>query len=273
MTHNIDADKIKAEASLVDYVSNSGVALKKKGREYWGCCPFHDEKTPSFSVFDKGGQRFYCQGCGAGGDIFEYAKKFYGYGFKEAAAHITGRAPADLSALNRGAGSDEERARRERQRAQREAQEAKEAAEKLEKAKNIYKAGLRGAPEIENYLLNRGIEAARFGGVPPSLRFAENLYHGPSRAHLPAMLAPIQSKTGHMIGLHRTYLEKRGERYIKARTEPAKMVMAGMRGGAIRLGPIMPRLMIAEGIENALTIKMFYPKVFVLLISNKIMKK
>ena len=59
------------EASDISGVVASYVSLKKKGGRYWGCCPFHQEKTPSFSVEpDKG--FFYCFGCHAGGDVFKF---------------------------------------------------------------------------------------------------------------------------------------------------------------------------------------------------------
>ena len=56
------------EASDIVSVVSSYVPLKRKGNNYWGCCPFHQEKTPSFSVNgDKG--LFYCFGCHAGGNV------------------------------------------------------------------------------------------------------------------------------------------------------------------------------------------------------------
>ncbi|MBQ9377168.1 MAG: DNA primase [Schwartzia sp.] len=59
------------EASDISGVVASYVPLKKKGGRYWGCCPFHQEKTPSFSVEpDKG--FFFCFGCHAGGDVFKF---------------------------------------------------------------------------------------------------------------------------------------------------------------------------------------------------------
>lgn len=73
-TTSIDAiSEIKNRLDIVDVVSEH-VALKKSGRNYWGCCPFHKEKTPSFSVNpDKG--IFKCFGCGAGGDAISFLMK------------------------------------------------------------------------------------------------------------------------------------------------------------------------------------------------------
>jgi len=59
------------------------VSLKKKGGRYWGCCPFHIEKTASFSVSpDKG--VYYCHGCGVGGDIIDFVSRIEGIGFMDA---------------------------------------------------------------------------------------------------------------------------------------------------------------------------------------------
>ncbi len=82
-------DKIDAIRSRVDIVQVIGsyVALKKQGQRFTGLCPFHDEKTPSFSVSpDKG--LFYCFGCHAGGDVFAFLMKHEGLDFHEAARKL-----------------------------------------------------------------------------------------------------------------------------------------------------------------------------------------
>ena len=63
-------EQVTAQSDLLQIVQ-SYVPLKRKGNRYWGCCPFHGEKTPSFSVVpDKG--FFYCFGCHAGGNVFKF---------------------------------------------------------------------------------------------------------------------------------------------------------------------------------------------------------
>ncbi|MDR3224460.1 MAG: DNA primase [Holosporales bacterium] len=68
---------------LLSHVVGQDVQLKKKGREFVGCCPFHNEKTGSFFVNDDKGT-YYCFGCGAFGDIFEYVMKKRGLQFMQA---------------------------------------------------------------------------------------------------------------------------------------------------------------------------------------------
>lgn len=70
-------------SDIVDVVSQH-VILKKSGSNYFGLCPFHSEKTPSFSV-NTHKQIFYCFGCGAGGDALNFLKRYHGITFPEAA--------------------------------------------------------------------------------------------------------------------------------------------------------------------------------------------
>ncbi|MCE5287445.1 MAG: DNA primase [Pelosinus sp.] len=75
-------DRLRAESDIVRIISDY-VPLKKKGKNYWGCCPFHHEKTPSFSVTpDKG--FFYCFGCQNGGNVFNFLMKVENIGFIDA---------------------------------------------------------------------------------------------------------------------------------------------------------------------------------------------
>ncbi|PQP33698.1 DNA primase, partial [Desulfobacteraceae bacterium SEEP-SAG9] len=75
--------EIRNTADVVDIVSEV-VLLKKAGRNYVGLCPFHSEKTPSFTVSPEK-QIFYCFGCGVGGNVFSFLMKQEGISFPEAA--------------------------------------------------------------------------------------------------------------------------------------------------------------------------------------------
>jgi DNA primase len=81
--------EIRNAADIVDVVSGE-VLLKKGGKNYLGLCPFHSEKTPSFTVSpDK--QIFHCFGCGEGGNVFSFVMKHEGLTFPEAAKHLARR--------------------------------------------------------------------------------------------------------------------------------------------------------------------------------------
>lgn len=79
-------EEIRSKADIVDFI-NIYVPLKKTGKNYKGLCPFHEEKTPSFVVSpDK--QIFHCFGCGAGGNIFTFVKKYQNVSFLEAVKEV-----------------------------------------------------------------------------------------------------------------------------------------------------------------------------------------
>ena len=75
-------DELRARLSLVDVIGRR-VPLVKKGQNYWGCCPFHNEKTPSFSVNEEKGF-YHCFGCGAHGDIISFTMNTEHVEFKTA---------------------------------------------------------------------------------------------------------------------------------------------------------------------------------------------
>ena len=96
-------DEIKVKNDIVDVISGY-VALKRSGRSYFGICPFHNEKSPSFAVSpDK--QIFHCFGCGVGGNVFHFVSKIEGVGFREAVEILANRANVALPVMTT---SDEE---------------------------------------------------------------------------------------------------------------------------------------------------------------------
>jgi DNA primase len=86
--------EIKNAADIVELVSEV-VQLKKAGKNFVGLCPFHTEKTPSFTVSPEK-QIFYCFGCGAGGNIFSFLMKNDGLAFPEAARSLARRYGVDI---------------------------------------------------------------------------------------------------------------------------------------------------------------------------------
>ena len=79
-------ERIRNTADIYDIVAQY-VDLKKRGRNYFGLCPFHSEKTPSFSVApDK--QIYHCFGCGAGGNVFSFIIEYQKISFIEAVQQL-----------------------------------------------------------------------------------------------------------------------------------------------------------------------------------------
>lgn len=82
-------DELLARADIVEII-DSRVPLKKAGREYKGCCPFHDEKTASFTV-SPGKQFYHCFGCGAHGTAIGFLMEYDHLGFRETIEELAGR--------------------------------------------------------------------------------------------------------------------------------------------------------------------------------------
>jgi DNA primase len=87
-------EEVRMKNDIVDVIS-SYVRLQKKGNNYFGLCPFHNEKSPSFSVSsDK--QMYYCFGCGAGGNVFTFLMEYENYTFPEAIKYLADRCGTEL---------------------------------------------------------------------------------------------------------------------------------------------------------------------------------
>ena len=93
--------QVKDSSDIVDVIGGY-ISLQKKGRYYWACCPFHGEKTPSFSV-DKERQFFYCYGCHTGGDVFTFVQKIENSTFPEAVKSLAARANIPIPESHRTA--------------------------------------------------------------------------------------------------------------------------------------------------------------------------
>ena len=87
-------EEIRMKNDIVDVISGY-VRLQKKGSSYFGLCPFHNEKSPSFSV-SPGKQMYYCFGCGAGGNVFTFIMEYENFTFMEAVKYLADRAGIKL---------------------------------------------------------------------------------------------------------------------------------------------------------------------------------
>ncbi len=87
-------EEVRMKNDIVDVVSGY-VRLQKKGSSYFGLCPFHNEKSPSFSVSPHK-QMYYCFGCGAGGNVFTFVQNYENYSFPEAIKFLADKAGVSL---------------------------------------------------------------------------------------------------------------------------------------------------------------------------------
>ena len=148
--------ELLARVDVVDVVGRY-VPLKKSGANFVGLCPFHAEKTPSFSV-SPSRQFFHCFGCGQSGDAIRFLMAHTGAGFVEA-VH-------DLAAQHGLVVPEDDRSPQERERATQERRRRATLSEVLEQAAAAYSQRLKDAPQAIAYLKGRGLSgkmARRFG--------------------------------------------------------------------------------------------------------------
>ena len=88
-------EELKGRTDIVDVVSSYVPSLNKKGSKYWGCCPFHHEKTPSFTV-DREQGYYKCFGCGKGGDVITFIMESEGLSFIDALKLLAERAHLEM---------------------------------------------------------------------------------------------------------------------------------------------------------------------------------
>ena len=101
-----NVEEIKSRCNIVDVIGRV-VTLKKAGSSYKGLCPFHNEKTPSFSV-DEGRQTYKCFGCGEGGDVISFVQKYYSLDFMEAMELLAREYGIELKRGGQGSGQSKE---------------------------------------------------------------------------------------------------------------------------------------------------------------------
>ena len=145
-----DVSEVKSRIDIVDIISGY-VRLKRAGNSFVGLCPFHKEKTPSFSV-QQNRQTYHCFGCGKSGDIFTFIMETEGLGFREALAYLADKAGVQLS--ERGFAKQ--------------GKPIRDVRSALQEAKIFFSSSLEGAggEAARAYLARRNIgpeEASRFG--------------------------------------------------------------------------------------------------------------
>ena len=89
-----DIQKVR-DASDIVAVFSERVPVKQRGRDFWCCCPFHNEKSPSCKI-DPALQLWHCFGCGEGGDVFAFIMKAEDLSFPEAVHRLAERAHIDI---------------------------------------------------------------------------------------------------------------------------------------------------------------------------------
>ena len=222
----IDMEAIR-NANPLPAIVGAQLKLQRAGNEWRGCCPFHTDRSPSFTIF-KGGHRFYCFGCGASGDVLDYVSRIYGLNFIEAAQFLCA---GDLPRVEWSAPACENKPGR------------------TDEALAIWESAcpVRGTL-AEAYLGYRGIPAP----FPLDLRF-QRLPYG-SLGLMPCLVAAVRNEFGKLSGIQRIYLRNDG--LGKAPVSKPKLSLGKVAGGAIQLGELDGSgcLTVCEGPEDGLSL-------------------
>ena len=262
VTVNVDIPALKARHPLGDTVEASGVRLRGRGRVRQGVCPFHDEVEGSFTVYADS-ERFYCFGCGLGGDVLDFIQQAEGLSLPEAIARLDGSPGLAPSAAIRPA-----RTRRPASAALPPRDPAL-----LTAAARFYAGTLRRSSEARAYLASRGVgldAAARLGlGYSPgtglrlaleSLGFSEKrlrdsglfMERGAERFAGMVVVPDPVSSTGQAGGLVRWL----AGRAVDPDRTPRFQALPGPKPvlGLGRLGPAPGWAVVAEGLFDWLAL-------------------
>ena len=159
-------EEVRMKNDIVDVISQY-VKLTRKGSSYFGLCPFHNEKTPSFSVTPSK-QMYYCFGCGAGGNVYNFIMEYENYSFGEALSHLADRAGVELPKI--------EYSREAREKAEERATLLE--INKLAAQYFYYQLRREGGKTAYGYLTGRGLseETIRKFGLGYSDKYSDDLY-------------------------------------------------------------------------------------------------
>lgn len=245
------------------------VALKRRGKEQYGLCPFHNERTPSFYVFS---DHYHCFGCGAHGNAISYLMRLRNLDFPTA-VHELAQLPAVAQPARRtnptpppsAAGTDRQ---------------------DTERVAAIMRQSTPITPDTDAYvyLVSRGLSPNQ-----PALRAHAALYCHEVGGPLPAVIAPLTNSKGEVTAVQRIWCRRRAEyeadpgghlkmcRHLfsgQARAEVERSIadvpdsrmplqvrkktLGEMQDGAVRLAPAGRRLGLAEGVESAVAASMLY---------------
>ena len=220
------------------------------GRKYW-LCPFHSEKTPSFTIREDG-SGFVCFGCDRSGDVLDFIRQIEGLDMKGALEFLE---PSDKK-KTAGSNCPTSQAAKANhgsyfRRPKKAETQISTTIEPDASALAIWKASqpINGTLG-DQYFRSRGISLS----LPPSLRFHPSLSYfdgSPNSIYLPAVVSAVQAPDRRIVAIHRTYLDPRGER--KAQVSTPKKMLGPTRGGAVRLAAAGERLLVGEGLESALS--------------------
>ena len=233
------------------------VAMKQVAADWIGLCPFHDERTGSFTVNDKKGF-FHCFGCGAHGNAIDFVMRRQNLDF---------RAAVELLESENGLRTLQAASPAPPRPQARQVQDI----DKAERVRRIWAGAyeIHSGNFVDQYLRGRAmVPPAEYGfgnmsvnaGWPADLRFAPELWHGEEKCRMPGMVAAMWRPDGTLAAVHRTYLKITGVGVTKAGTKRDKAMYGDVRGAFIRLAEDREQMLGGEGIETTLSAMQLYKR-------------
>ena len=255
----VDIAELKARNPLGDAVEAAGVALRGKGRVRQGVCPFHQEGEGSFTVYSDS-QRFWCFGCGAGGDVLDFVQRMEGLTLTEAIRRLDdGASPTATAPSSRAAPT-------QRPTVPPVAFPPRDPA-LLSATVRFYAAQLRLSPVAKKYLASRGIGvdvATRMGlgyaagnglrqhldylGFNPDRQRHSGLFLEQGRERFAGMITVPDTASGRVRWLTGRAVDPAAKPRFQAAPGPKPVL------GLAALGPAPPWVVVTEGVFDYLTL-------------------
>ncbi|MBW6528723.1 toprim domain-containing protein [Sphingomonas sp. RHCKR7] len=228
-------EAIRRDHRVSTIAIQAGVKLKPAGKEWLGLCPFHNERTPSLTIFADD-SRFWCFGCSASGDVIDFVQRAYRVTLFEAIDMLDGGALAELK---------QQRAPVQPKR------DLREVANRIAGQASP----IEGTP-AELYLRNRAItmplpHTLRFARLAPPKNSGLLTTNGPGL--LPCLVAIVTDPDGTLVGIQRTYVTEDGRKAATADGK-VKFSLGLVAGGAIQLGAPAETVVVTEGLEDGLSL-------------------
>lgn len=252
-------DEIERRVSIVQLVGRR-VKLRRTGRGFGGLCPFHQEKTPSFTVSDEKGF-YHCFGCGVHGDMFEFVMATEGLSFPDAVASLDA---SGLAAVKKIEPTPVPLPDKDRKRSH-------DLVSATTVGRWLWRTSVPARGElVEAWLHARGLNPEGIPGALDALRFHPLAPWSPWRVHedegscwlkAPAMVAGIRDADDHVRSVHVTYLARDGKAkaHLPAHQDGTprvtRKIFGPLTGNAVWLlgsptGPRDGKLIDGEGIET-----------------------
>ena len=234
MSGRVDFDAVR-RANPISEVVRRYVSLRRVGHAWMGCCPFHDDRTPSLAVSDAK-EKFNCFGCGAHGDVVDFVRLKEGVDARSAAEIIASQTATYASAVP--------------------TKPSKGLSDTVGFARHVWDAGRNIVGTLaEKYLESRGLPLAALPTLP-DLRFAY-LKHPKLPGEHPTLIAAVRDLYGGLQGIQRTFLNAQGRKLSGVN---AKLSLGSIRGNAIKLGEGIEEIIVCEGLEDGLSVWTQHPE-------------